>query len=174
MAGVIVVCLASAIFALRAAVEGSLLAGFIFGGLAAATALGSFVNSWRHADLIADFLERVELTYARAVGEHERLLADPTPGQRDASLMSAERIEAYHLKLASAAKRGVLALLHGVLRRNPEVFGHAIVTGPRQVLVPVGRKEAAVLSGSHGSANNRDSGMSEKPNYFEPNGQVRQ
>lgn len=129
---VIVICLGSAIFALRTAVEGSTLAGFMFGGLAAATALGSFVNSWRHADAIADLLDRVDQAYRVALGEHERLLADPAPGQRDAALMSAERIETQHLLLASAAKHGVLALLHGVLRRNPQVFGHGVIEGTQE------------------------------------------
>lgn len=139
VAVVIVICLASAIFALRAAVEASLLAGVIFGGLAAATALGSFVNSWRHADQVSDLLERYSLRYGMAAGEHERLVNHPAPAERDGSKIRAVQIEAEHQILGLAAKQGVLALQQGVLRRNPHVFGHG-QSERRNAPTPVGRK----------------------------------
>lgn len=139
VAAMVVVFLATAIFALRAAVEVSLLAGFIFGGLAAATALGSFVNSWRHADQISDLLERFTEKYEVTVEEHTQLILDPAPAQRDGAATRATLIEAYHQKLGVAAKHGVLALSVGILRRNPQIFGHGVVANrPRPV--PIGRK----------------------------------
>lgn len=131
VAVIITLCLASAIFALRASVESSVLIGFVYGGLAAATALGSFINAWRHADQVADLLERSRTAYRLATAEHDQLVANPAPSQRDAAAMAAGRIEVEHLKRASAAKHGVLALQQGILRRNPQIFGHAAITGER-------------------------------------------
>lgn len=138
VAAVIAASLGSAIFALRAAVEGSLLAGLVFGGLALATCLASFVNSWAHADRVADLLERNEVAYREAEAQHERLIQHPAPTTREGTIQAADSIELEHLLRGAAAKAGVLALAEAVMRRHPEIFGHAV--DPRTPSGPVGRR----------------------------------
>lgn len=138
IAAVIAASLGYAIFALRAAVEGSLLAGVVFGGLALATCLASFVNAWTHADRVADLLERYDVAYGAAEAQHERLSQHPAPTTRDSAIRTAESIELEHLLRGAAAKAGVLALAESVMRRHPEIFGHAI--DPRTPTGPVGRR----------------------------------
>lgn len=135
---VIAASLATAIFALRAAVEDSLLAGLVFGGLALATCLASFVNSWTHADRVADLLERYDLAYRVAEGQHERLSQHPAPMTRDGAVQTAESIELEHQLRGAAAEAGVLALAEAVMRRHPEIFGHAIA--PHAPTGPVARR----------------------------------
>lgn len=134
----VVVCLGSAIFALRAAVEGSLLAGVIFGGLAVATCLASFVNAWVHADRIADLLERYDGATRHTERQHVRLAQAPAPAQRNRAVAEADSIEREHRLRGEAVREGVLALAEGVMRRHPEIFGHAIA--PEQPSDPVGRR----------------------------------
>jgi len=142
VAVVIVICLGAAIFALRAAVEASLLAGFIFGGLAVATALGSFINSWHHADQVADLLDRYSALYENAVREQQALDTASVISRRGAAKQRAAQQQAYHETLGNAAMQHVLALKYGVHRRNPEVFGHGTAKS-RVVEVasrPIGRR----------------------------------
>lgn len=138
VAAIIATCLGAAIFALRAAVEVSLLAGLIFGGLAVATCLASFINSWTHADRIADLLERVEVEYRAAETQHERLIRHSAPAERDGAIRTAESIEQEHLLQGAAARAGVLALAEDVMRRHPEIFGHAV--DRTSTTEPVGRR----------------------------------
>lgn len=152
VAVVIVVCLGAAIFALRAAVETSLLAGLIFGGLSVATALASFVNTWRHADQVADLLDRIDARYEAAMAEQLSLSAAAPITRRAAAKQRALQIRAYHEALGNAASEHVLALKHGVHRRNAAVFGHGIAKS-RVVEVtgtPVGRRALHPVAEANG------------------------
>lgn len=123
----VVALVAVAVFALRAGTEG-LLAGFTFGGLAAATALGSFISSYVHGDEVADLIA----TYLRAYLDAQRLLqrladASGLSGYAGATT-EADSISREYDARGQAAHRKVTALKYRMLRRNPQVVGHGEAT----------------------------------------------
>lgn len=119
----IVVLVAVAVFALRAGTEG-LLAGFTFGGLAAATALGSFVSSYVHADEVADLLATYEKRYRRAQRRHLRLASARVLSRHASAVGEVNSILREYKARGSAAHQKVVALKYRMLARNPQVVGH--------------------------------------------------
>lgn len=119
----IVVLIAVAVFALRTGTEG-LLAGFTFGGLAAATALGSFISSYVHADEVADLIATFYKTYQRALRFHLRLASARALSRHAGAAGEVESIRREYQARGNAAHQKVVALKYRMLGRNPQVVGH--------------------------------------------------
>lgn len=119
----IVVLVAVAVFALRAGTEG-LLAGFTFGGLAAATALGSFISSYVHADEVADLIATYFKAYRMALRLHMRLASASVLSRNAGAAGEADSIRREYEARGSAAHQKVVALKYRMLGRNPQVVGH--------------------------------------------------
>jgi len=128
-AGMIVALVAGSIFALRAATEGAL-AGLVFGGLAAATILASFISSYMHADEVADLLAHYERRFVRAARDHRKAGQAKPLQVRAASTAEADSIEREYGHRALAAAHKVEACKRRMLRRNPQVVGHGEASQP--------------------------------------------
>ena len=125
----IVVLVAVAVFALRTATEG-LLAGMTFGALAAATALGSFVSCYVHADEVADLLAGYRRRHLAAMRRHQRLAGSRALSRAAASTVEADSVLREHEQRGQAASLRVGALKFRMLRRNPQVVGHGSGSEP--------------------------------------------
>lgn len=111
------------IFALRSDLEGTK-AGLSFALLAIATALGSGVNAYMHADLVADLIGSYQATYTRALKRHTSLSEASALAVHPAAQEEAGSVGREHDALGQAAVARVTSMKWGVLRRNPHVFGH--------------------------------------------------
>jgi uncharacterized membrane protein len=125
--GAIVVLVAVAIFALRTTTEG-LMAGLTFGALGAATALGSFVSCYVHADDVADLLASYRKRHLSAMRRHRHLAGAHALAQMAAASVEAESVVREHELRGEAASLRVGALKFRMLRRNPQVVGHGVNT----------------------------------------------
>jgi hypothetical protein len=123
----VVALIAVAIFALRTTTEG-LMAGLTFGALGAATALGSFVSCYVHADDVADLLADYRRRHLSAMRRHRRLASSRALNRRAAAGTEAESILHEHDLRGEAATLRVGALKFRMLRRNPQVVGHGTNT----------------------------------------------
>lgn len=129
--------ISSAIFAGRAELEGSLV-GLMYGGIALAVALASFVESYMHADEIADVLDGAGRAYEIEIARHRRLSGARAWREQLEQTTLASSITREHGKRGSAARDRVRSLKWGILRRNPGVAGH----GPlAPQAMPVGRTD---------------------------------
>lgn len=115
--------IAIAIFALRSSLEDPLV-GLVFGGIAAAIAAASWIESYMYADDIADLLDNADANYQLETARHERLAASAPWQRREEALVEAESISAEHTKRGEAARHHMTSLRFGILRRNPQVVGH--------------------------------------------------
>jgi len=120
----IVLLLGLSVLALRAAIEG--LAGVVFGGLAMATALASFINCWSFADDVSDVVDTFRQRFLEALSLHRALADAPQPSAQDAHAAEAASIQSEYDIRGQAKAAGVRALKHEVYRRNPQVFGHGL------------------------------------------------
>jgi hypothetical protein len=123
VAALIAVFVAGGIFALRTAIEGPL-SGITFGLLAAAIALASFINSWYHADAVADVIESAHHDALRADRHHRhlgngRLIKDT---EQAAAQEKSVITEYTHRGLAAAAH--IEADKYRALLASPDVVGH--------------------------------------------------
>lgn len=132
----VVALVTGAVFALRASVEGNL-SGMVFGLLAGATALSSYLNSYMHADEVADLLANFQARYERSVKLYGMASQAGVIKERDAAVAEAESIRQEYGWRGMAAGHRVMALKNRVLRRNPQVFGHARPTKSVARLVPI-------------------------------------
>lgn len=129
----------AAIFAGRAEIEGALVGG-LYGGIALAVAGASFIESFMHADEIADVIDGTAKAYDAEIARHQRLAADTSWRTKLEHATEADSIVREHEQRGNAAKDRVRSLKWGILRRNPGVAGH----GPSaSVPGPVGRKSTA-------------------------------
>jgi hypothetical protein len=135
VAGTIGVLIAVSIYALRTSVEGSL-SGMVFGGLAGAIALASFLNAWAFADEVADALDvsRHDVTCARRVAL--QLGARWVLRRRAQVVEQARSIRLEYERRGVAAAYGFRALLFRALRANPGVVGH----GEARASATIGRR----------------------------------
>lgn len=123
VAALIAVLVSLGVFALRTGIEGPL-SGLTFGGLAAAIALASFINSWFHADAVADAVESAE-HHAHAADRRHRRLAGARvvrTAEQAASQAKSLIIEHTHRGLAAAAH--IEAEKYRALLASPDVVGH--------------------------------------------------
>jgi len=114
-----------AIFGLRASVEGGV-SGLVFGGLAAAFAAASFVNTWWYADEMADQIDQARTRYETELKRQQQLAGRPELSAYQGAAEERDSMIREHQLRGAAAKSAITALKHRALRRNPQVVGHGI------------------------------------------------
>lgn len=124
--------IAASIFALRASLEDPLV-GLVFGGIAAAIAAASWIESYMYADDISDVLDTTEKDYQRELARHERLAASAPWRIREEAVVEADSIVEEHEKRGEAAEHHLRSLRYGILRRNPHVVGHGPAAEPTAI-----------------------------------------
>lgn len=115
--------IAGSVFALRSVIE-SPLVGIVYGGIAGAIAAASFIESYMHADEVADLLDHAEHDYGKELARHTRLAASDSWAKQAREAATAESIVNEHTQRGAAAQLHVRALKFGILRRNPAIVGH--------------------------------------------------
>lgn len=136
LAGAVIILIALGIFSLRASIEGAL-AGLVFGALAGATALASVINSYAHADEVADLVAVARRDYQREVRVYRRTGRAKPVIRRAEAAENAVSIETEHWLRGQAAARHIQALKYQSLTANPGVVGH----GPGEPLTPTDRAD---------------------------------
>ncbi|WP_280254898.1 hypothetical protein [Nocardia wallacei] len=129
VSAVIALFIAVGIFSLRSGIEG-LAAGITFGALAIAIASASWVNSYVHADPVADIIEGARRGYASEQRAHRRLTLSPWLVLAERAIERAKVIRRKHQELGHAAIAYFQALKHQVLSENPSVVGHGYEVAP--------------------------------------------
>jgi hypothetical protein len=132
VSGAVAGTIAASIFALRASLEDPLV-GLVFGGIAAAIAAASWIESYLYADDIADLLDTTEKDYQRELARHETLAASAAWRASDEALVEADSITAEYASRGEAAASHLRSLRFGILRRNPQVVGHGLPTEPTAI-----------------------------------------
>lgn len=130
----VVLLLASGIFILRASTEGSA-AGLMFGLLAAATALGSFLLGYSAADEVADLLAATAKRATQAEKRHLKLAASPVFTAQAKAEATARSLREEHRLRGQAAGKRFESLAWRVQRRHPEVFGHGYPAGEQSGVI---------------------------------------
>ena len=115
--------IAASIFAGRAELDGSLV-GFIYGGIAAAVAAASFIESYMYADEIADQLDVASAHYEQELTRHTRLAASAMWRRRHEMIAETVSVTSEHASRGKAAAHHVTAIKWGILRKHPGVVGH--------------------------------------------------
>jgi hypothetical protein len=115
--------IACGIFALRASVDDPLV-GAVFGGIAAAIAAASWIESYMYADDIADLITHATADYQHALELHQHLAESPVWKQWQEALTEADSITGEHQHRGAAARHHLRSLRYGILRRNPHIVGH--------------------------------------------------
>lgn len=123
--------IAASIFAGRAELDGALV-GLIYGGIAAAVATASFIESYMHADAISDAIDAACAHYEKELARHTRLAGSTVWRERHQKIAETESIVSEHASRGEAAAHHVAAIKWGILRKHPGVVGHGrgIHTGP--------------------------------------------
>jgi hypothetical protein len=125
----IALTIALSIFAGRAELEGTLI-GLIYGGIAAAVASASLVESYMYADEVADHIDNASDGYEKELARHVRLAGSTVWRRRYEKIAQTEAIVSEHAARGDAAAHHLRALKWGVLRRNPGVTGHGPTASP--------------------------------------------
>jgi hypothetical protein len=125
----VVVIIAMGIVSLRLSVEG-LASGIAFGGMAAATALGSFVSTYSYADDVADLLASLERSLRRAIADYDNIASSLAFFQQAEAVEVVKSIRAEQAHRGEAAKWYLIALSKLTLSRNPGVAGHGVGRKP--------------------------------------------
>ena len=115
--------IAVSIFALRYSTEG-ITAGFVFGGLAAAISLASFINTFTYADDIADLLDQLRHAYRDELKRHVKLAKNRHLRAHHRALAAIDAIEAEHQLRGEAAQLSAVAEKYSELSKHPGVAGH--------------------------------------------------
>ncbi|REE94737.1 hypothetical protein DFJ69_0087 [Thermomonospora umbrina] len=125
---VVMALLSVGIFILRASTEGTA-AGAMFGCLAAATAMGSFLLGYASADEVADLLYAYQRR-ARSAERHFRRLGSASVLRRQAEAAEAARsLGVEHQARGLAATQRVEALAWRIQHNNAVVTGHGFAAG---------------------------------------------
>ncbi len=124
----IVVLLGIGIFMLRSSTEGSA-AGVVFGMIAIAVAMGSWVSTYHATDELADKVEQAEHHVHRTVQYHQKLMALPCRAIVAEADATAKSIEKEYEDLGWAAYRRVMATVYGWHAARPAIFGHGWAPG---------------------------------------------
>ncbi|MFV8295981.1 hypothetical protein ACNQP7_04560 [Mycolicibacterium fortuitum] len=111
------------VFALRTATEGSL-AGLTFGALAAAIAMASFINSWYHADAVADVVESAQHDAHTADRRHRRLGKTALIGKAEQAAFQGDSLITEYTHRGLAAGAHLEAEKYRALQASPDVVGH--------------------------------------------------
>jgi hypothetical protein len=124
--------IACAIFALRASIEDPLV-GLVFGGIAAAIAAASWIESFCWTDAIADLLDNAEADYKRELTRHQTLAASDAWQRREEAVATATSIRAEQKHRGTGAGHHMQGLLYGILRRNPQTAGNGPAAEPTAI-----------------------------------------
>jgi hypothetical protein len=124
----IIVLLGIGIFMLRSTTEGAD-AGVVFGMIAIAVAMGSWVNTYHYTDELADHVEQAEEHAHRTTEHHRNLMAMPARAIVAKALATAKSIEKEYEELAQAAYRRVLATVIAFQASRPAIYGHGWAPG---------------------------------------------
>lgn len=118
IAAAVVTALTAGVVALRASLDGPL-AAVAFGGFTVAVSLGSWWNSYAHADDIADIVDAAE--HAALVAGRRQMTAATAPaiGQYHRAVAEAASIGQENTHLGAGAGHGIAATCWGVLARTP-------------------------------------------------------
>lgn len=138
VAALIALLVAAGIFALRTAIEGSL-SGLTFGGLAAAIALASFINSWYHADAVADVIDSAHHEAIRADRRHRRLAGARLLRRAEQATSKKTSIETEYTHRGLAAAAHIETDKYHALLASPDVVGHGPGPGRVQSAAPAPR-----------------------------------
>jgi hypothetical protein len=111
------------VFALRTTVEGAL-SGLTFGALAAAIAMASFINSWYHADAVADLIESAGHDARQADRHHRRLSRLKLIRTANRHDFHGDSVITEHTHRGLAAAAHVDADKYRALQASPDVVGH--------------------------------------------------
>ncbi|ANQ73240.1 hypothetical protein BS618_16820 [Rhodococcus erythropolis] len=114
---------ASAIFSLRAALDGSAV-GVAFGSLALAVTVASFINSYCHADPVSDLIDEAHGQYRKELRAHRRLTARPLLLFVGRAKERSRSITAEQHHRGDAASSHLTALSYESLTGSPDVVGH--------------------------------------------------
>ncbi|WP_019930562.1 hypothetical protein [Nocardia sp. BMG111209] len=128
IAALIALFVAVGIFALRATIEGQT-SGFVFGALAAGIALGSWINSFRYADAVADKIDVARQDYRREVRAHTKLARSWPFVMAERALEKARLVRQHHALQGEAAYAQVMAAKYLALQQSPAVVGHGLAAG---------------------------------------------
>jgi hypothetical protein len=119
----IVVLLGIGILMLRSTTEGAA-AGVVFGMIAVAVAIGSWVNTYHYTDELADKVEAAEEHAHRTSDHHQKLMAMPARATVAKALATAESIEKEYGELGWAAHNRVMATVYAWHAGRANIFGH--------------------------------------------------
>ena len=136
VATVAALLVAGGIFALRASVEGSL-GGIVYGCLAGAITLASFINAYFYADEIADQIDSAQARYNNETARANRLANGDALRRFNQSTAAADSITHEYAKRGEAAAVRFRALKWRAMRGNPGVVGHGFAPEPEP---PIGRR----------------------------------
>lgn len=132
VSGAVAGCIAVSIGALRMAIEEPIV-GLVFGGIAAAIAAASWIESFMHADAAADLIDNADADYERELARHQRLSGASAWRRREEALAEADSLTREHTHRGSAAARHLRALKARILRSNPGIAGHGPAAEPTAI-----------------------------------------
>lgn len=121
--------LAGSILTLRWSTEG-MMAGFVFGGLAAAVSFGSFLNVYAYSDDIADLIDNAKRERKREERRLKRLSRNRELRRHTKALAAVASITAEHELRAEAAVASVTASKFLELSKHPGIAGHGYTVDP--------------------------------------------
>ncbi|WP_338773033.1 hypothetical protein V7968_16330 [Nocardia vulneris] len=130
---IITLCIGSGIFALRSSIEGTA-SGFTFGLLALGIAAASWINSYSHADPVADAITAARRDYTNEQRRHRRLSRSLWLVRADRASEQSSAIRREHRERGQAAIAHLQALKYETLNLNPDVVGHGYESSPPAVL----------------------------------------
>ncbi|MDZ5085221.1 MULTISPECIES: hypothetical protein [Mycobacteriaceae] len=129
VAALVTLLLSVGIFALRTTVEGPI-SGLTFGGLAAAIALASFINSWYYADAVADIIESAYHEAVVADRRHRRLAGSRSISRAEHAETQQKSIVTEYTHRGLAAAGHIEANKYRALLASPDVVGHGPAATP--------------------------------------------
>ncbi|MDX1870710.1 hypothetical protein SBI67_01125 [Mycolicibacterium sp. 120266] len=141
VAGLIAVLVSLGVFALRTGIEGAL-SGLTFGGLAAAIALASFINSWFHADAVADVVESAEHHAHAADRRHRQLAGTRVIRTADQAAAQQKSVITEHTHRGLAAAAHIETEKYRALLASPDVVGHG--PAPQDLATPTSTTRSSI------------------------------
>lgn len=122
----IALCIGTGILLLRSSIEGTA-SGYTFCLLALGIAAASWINSYTHADPVADAIAAARRSYTREQRQHRRLAASWWLALTERALERARIIRQEHQERGHAASAYVQALKLEALSLSPDVVGHGTI-----------------------------------------------
>ncbi len=140
----VVVLLGVGIFMLRSSTEGRP-AGIVFGCIAMAVALASWINTFHYTDELADLMEAAEINAKSITAYHQELTGAPARAIVAEAQASVESIVREHEAAGRAAAHRVRAMVLARLVGQVSIVGHGRAASPAGADgVPAERDRVAV------------------------------